>query len=327
MGTHKTLLFGNTNAGKSQLINRALETEAYNDRSGATDGARYLVKEQETTKLDIWDIGGQERFKFLRPTYFVNVSIAIYCIDLSVPLDLEVIINDMQELKNSSPFASLILVGTKSDLFKGDAYALLDSISIDGIDERIVTSAKNNKEINTLLNRIIEVAKDKDTTTNLWWEEEKTKFLDALSTLSIDEYGAIHNELVRLQTALFNSNDQDKDQAINAFTISCNEILNENHSTLLHAVISLAAVAVVTLIAGLVGFGIGFAAGAWSGPGAFISGFMAGTTAAVSVVAASASLGLITGGLSAYGLFNKSPNVHETAVDVFVEKLHQNVTR
>ena len=85
------------------------------------------------------------------------------------------------------------------------------------------------------------------------------------------------------------------------------------------AVLSVAAAAVVTLIAGFVGFGIGFAAGSWTGPGAFITGFMSGSAAAASVVGASGCLGLLAGGLAAHGLFKESKEaiaLTEFAADV-----------
>lgn len=323
MTTYKVLIFGAYNTGKSQLIHRALKIAPFKHDAEATIGAMFHSKNQSTVLLHIWDLGGQERFKFLRQNYFKHVAIAIYCVDLSQPFDLKVIYNEIQALKNISPTAKIIVAGTKADRYPGDALALLDTISHEEISLRIVTSAKNDVGTDQLLTSVIGLAQNQNPVLGRWMEE-KVVFLDALSHISNDDYDAIHKELVRLENDLFNPAVKEKHHAIIDFSENCHMILNGKHKNILHAVVSLAAVAVVTVIAGLVGFGIGFAAGLWTGPGAFISGFMSGSTAAVSVVAISGSLGLLAGGLNAFGLFSKSPaNNYSNALDQFVTRVDQ----
>ena len=100
----------------------------------------------------------------------------------------------------------------------------------------------------------------------------------------------------------------DKNGAIQTFENTCNDVIGESvpmslREKVLKAVAAVAVAALVTVLAAAIGFGIGFAAGLWTSPGAFISGVLAGGTAAVAVAAASASLGVGGGVISAHGLF------------------------
>ena len=72
--------------------------------------------------------------------------------------------------------------------------------------------------------------------------------------------------------------------------------MNGKHSRTMKAIIRIAAVAIITILAALVGFGIGAATGIWIGPGALIMGFMGAGIAASSALA-------ISGGLTAHGIF------------------------
>lgn len=62
----------------------------------------------------------------------------------------------------------------------------------------------------------------------------------------------------------------DKATAIETFANNYHVILEGKHPNIKNAVLAVTTTAVVTVLAGLVGFGIGFAAGIWTGPGAFI---------------------------------------------------------
>ena len=81
-----------------------------------------------------------------------------------------------------------------------------------------------------------------------------------------------------------------------------------------NAVLALAATALVSLLVGIVGFGIGFAAGIWTGPGAFISAVLACTAAAVTVATVSSTLGI---GAGAYMFFHT-----DKKASVAIEKLN-----
>ena len=133
---------------------------------------------------------------------------------------------------------------------------------------------------------------------------ERARDLDLSDSLSISEAATV------LMACLNNSELSlfDKKGAIQTFEDTCNDVIGESvpmslREKVLKAVAAVAVAALVTVLAAAIGFGIGFAAGLWTGPGAFISGVLAGGAAAVTVAAASASLGVGGGVISAHGLF------------------------
>lgn len=87
----------------------------------------------------------------------------------------------------------------------------------------------------------------------------------------------------------------DKDAAVKYFLANCKIQLTSKHTPIYKAIMIFAIAAVVTVLAGVIGFGIGFVAGAWTGPGAFFAAIAAGAAAALSVVAIGSSLGLLSG--------------------------------
>ncbi len=126
--------------------------------------------------------------------------------------------------------------------------------------------------------------------------------LDAL-TLAIEELSEVKRKEILRQahTLITQLQDQavDKDAAVKAFLTHCKSQLAPKHASIAKAVMIFAVAAVVTVLAGVIGFGIGFVAGAWTGPGAFFAAIAAGAAAALSVVAIGSSLGLL-GGVAAH---------------------------
>lgn len=160
------------------------------------------------------------------------------------------------------------------------------------------------------------------------WEESKAAFLQEITALNIDDSTnmKIRLALTQLEKDIQNPQKTDKSKPIDNFVTRCGHILNGHPAKkAMNFVLKLAAVAVITVIAGLIGFGIGFAAGAWSGPGAFFTGLAGGSAAAVAVVAAAG----VVGGVSAIGLFKSKakPMQSNKAADTLKETLGEEPTQ
>ena len=71
--------------------------------------------------LDIWDTGGQEEFKGIRPVSYLGADVIIVCFAIDEPKSLENACSAwLKELNEAAPKnVARILVGTKSDL-RGD---------------------------------------------------------------------------------------------------------------------------------------------------------------------------------------------------------------
>ena len=70
--TFKIIIFGDAGCGKTTLTQRFL-TNLFVSDSKMTIGVDFEVKslevDKQKVKLQIWDFGGEERFRFLLPTY------------------------------------------------------------------------------------------------------------------------------------------------------------------------------------------------------------------------------------------------------------------
>lgn len=85
---------------------------------------------------------------------------------------------------------------------------------------------------------------------------------------------------------------------------------------------SIAITTALTVMAGVIGFGIGFALGAWSGPGAFFSAIALGKASAMGVLAATVSTLAVTAPVS-YSLYRFHKEPIQKTVDEFVEEVSQ----
>ncbi len=117
--TFKILMLGSSSTGKTSLSERYI-TGLFNPNIKLTVGVEFYVKtvvyEGKQVKLQIWDLGGESRFRFLLPTYCLGSSGALFLFDLTRPntlLSLDSWIKIVREKNGDLP---IILVGNKADL-------------------------------------------------------------------------------------------------------------------------------------------------------------------------------------------------------------------
>jgi len=154
----KVLIIGSGAVGKTSLLHRFVENK-FNFRYKLTIGADFLSKVIEgypnpdtTCKLQIWDIGGQERYKFLRSSFFDGANGALVVFDISrwhTYEELNDWLSDLREFAGENvPF---ILIGNKIDLIK-DVFGEYDK---EGVEEYaksentyfVETSAKTGENV------------------------------------------------------------------------------------------------------------------------------------------------------------------------------------
>ncbi len=117
--TFKIVIAGDGGTGKTTLINRYM-TNKFNVDTKMTIGAGFFTKTLEINdsilKLQIWDFGGEKRFRFILPTYCKGAHGVIMAFDLTrlptfVNLDQWIDI-----VKKNAEDPKIILIGTKLDL-------------------------------------------------------------------------------------------------------------------------------------------------------------------------------------------------------------------
>jgi Ras-related protein Rab-1A len=150
----KILLIGDSGVGKSCLLLRYFDdhyVESYISTIGVDFKIRTIEIENKIVKLQIWDTGGQERFRSITSSFYRGAHGVILVYDVSDFLSFQNLAQWNNEIeKYSRDSISKLLVGNKSDLVdqrkisygQGKDYA--DKLNIDFIE----TSARNSQNIN-----------------------------------------------------------------------------------------------------------------------------------------------------------------------------------
>ena len=148
----KVLLCGPAGVGKTSLIHRFIKSRFQTDYK-LTVGVDILTKDVELANsqiatLSIWDIGGQERFSFIRSTFYKGAAGVLLVFDLSRAATWDDIKNWRAEVKQFAGDIPFVLIGNKLDLLQ-DVGEVIDRDECREYAESqgstyIETSAKNN---------------------------------------------------------------------------------------------------------------------------------------------------------------------------------------
>ena len=118
---YKVIIIGPGAVGKTSLLNRFVHNE-FTLKYKLTIGVDFLTKKLEykpsqIVKLNIWDIGGQERFKFLHRSFYEGALGALLVFDLTREQTfsgMKIWLSEMRGLiKNDIP---KVIIGNKTDL-------------------------------------------------------------------------------------------------------------------------------------------------------------------------------------------------------------------
>lgn len=117
--TFKVVLLGDASAEKSAITKRYCYN-IFNPSERLTIGVDFHVKTIEhqgrKIKLQIWDVGSEERFRFLLPTYCLGANAAFLLYDITRPPTLDNIPEWVSIIKKQAGPIPIILIGSKLDL-------------------------------------------------------------------------------------------------------------------------------------------------------------------------------------------------------------------
>ena len=117
--TFKILLLGDASVGKTSFTKRYCYN-IFNPSERLTIGVDFHVKtidlNKKKIKLQIWDVGGEERFRFLLPTYCLGANAAFLLYDITRPSTLDNISEWITIVKQKGGPIPIMLVGAKIDL-------------------------------------------------------------------------------------------------------------------------------------------------------------------------------------------------------------------
>ncbi len=168
----KILTVGDGSVGKTTLLQRYV-AGLFKEDQKMTIGVNFYLKRIQTRDFDIalqlWDFGGQKRFRFLLKKYVKGAAGALLLYDLTNPTTIESANNWVELVRMHNSSLPIILVGTKYDLvdpeFIDDAASNLVVTKFDLLAS-IKTSSKTGKNVedvfdllfNNLLKRITTVS-------------------------------------------------------------------------------------------------------------------------------------------------------------------------
>ena len=122
---YKICIVGNFGVGKTTLLHQYLERRFARNIS-STIGSNFFVKHIKIPNskipitLQIWDLAGQEHFKWVRHEFYKGAKGIVYVFDLTRKGTFDDMLNWKNEIGKVIKNYSSVLVGNKLDLIKKD---------------------------------------------------------------------------------------------------------------------------------------------------------------------------------------------------------------
>jgi small GTP-binding protein len=173
-GEHNTYLFkvivaGEGGVGKTTFINR-YATNKFIEDTKMTIGVSFYsfenkISEDVTIKLQVWDFGGEKRFRFILPSYCEGAHGVIFAFDLTRISSLLNLHEWLDLVKTNTRNAIFLLIGTKADLVQAIGFEAIDDELIAGFmkthdlspDLFIKTSSKTGKNVENVFTKLVDL--------------------------------------------------------------------------------------------------------------------------------------------------------------------------
>ncbi len=157
----KLLTAGEGGVGKTTLLRRYVEGMFTTDTK-MTIGVEFFIKEVTFDNMDftlqLWDFGGQERFRFLLESYVIGAKGALFMFDLTRFMSLKNIADWLSIVRKYDPNLPVLFVGTKIDLINeisiDDDYAL-SFLETHNLFDFIKISSKTGENVDKTFELII----------------------------------------------------------------------------------------------------------------------------------------------------------------------------
>ena len=156
----KVIIFGDAGSGKTTLMKRYM-TNMFISDTQMTIGVDFEIKtimfNGKTIKLQIWDFGGEERFRFLLPKYIRGAGGGIFMYDItnySSLIHVDDWLSVVEEVGQQFP---IILVGGKADLEENRQVSKKEGINMAqtrNLNQVIECSSKTGENVELIFNTI-----------------------------------------------------------------------------------------------------------------------------------------------------------------------------
>jgi small GTP-binding protein len=126
----KICIVGDSGAGKTTILHRYLSGR-FKSKAEITIGSNFFVKYLKLPEiknlltLQVWDLAGQEYFKWVRLAFYKSAKGIIYVFDLTRKDTLERLKNWKEEIEGQIGNCPSVLVGNKTDLINPQAQIIM----------------------------------------------------------------------------------------------------------------------------------------------------------------------------------------------------------
>lgn len=158
---YKIIVVGDENVGKTSLIHlytKGYYTKDYKSTIGVDLNFKDLCFNRKNMRLFIWDITGQERFRFLTKIYYQNVSGLVLVFDINNQTSFyncEIWLNNIYD-KGTHLKNNIILVGNKSDKEKKVNQEEIDYLCREYNLEYKEISVQENENVDDIFNYLLD---------------------------------------------------------------------------------------------------------------------------------------------------------------------------
>ncbi|MFW9999034.1 MAG: Rab family GTPase [Candidatus Hodarchaeota archaeon] len=161
---YKICVAGSKGVGKSSLITRYVD-DIFSEKTQQTIGVAFKrkevkIKENLSIELNIWDFGGEEKYRILFPAYVNGAAAALLLYDTTNKRSLDEIKNWVQIIDNNSNEIIKVTIGTKTDLKEQREISKADAIKISTkfncYGDPIGTSSKTGENVEKAFHNVVE---------------------------------------------------------------------------------------------------------------------------------------------------------------------------
>ncbi|MFX1477819.1 MAG: Rab family GTPase [Promethearchaeota archaeon] len=170
--TFKLMMLGDASVGKTSLTIRYIKGFFMEDLK-LTIGVDFYSKTTffngKKVKLQIWDFGGEERFRFLLSQYSKGANGAFFLYDITNPQSIDHLPDWTQLVRENSGDIPIMLVGSKVDLEEFRAVPREDGILAAkkyNLASFVELSSKTGENVEKIFNVMTEILFEKFHTIN-----------------------------------------------------------------------------------------------------------------------------------------------------------------
>uniref|UniRef100_A0AC34QK86 Uncharacterized protein n=1 Tax=Panagrolaimus sp. JU765 TaxID=591449 RepID=A0AC34QK86_9BILA len=156
----KIVLVGDMGIGKTCVVQR-FKNGTYIEKQGTTIGVDFTMKtlivEGKRVKLQIWDTGGQERFRTITQSYYRSANGIILCYDITCRQSFDSLVRWMDDVsKFAVPNVVKVLIATKADREDSRAVDSEEGEQLARAHNMVFmeVSSKNNYNVDNVFNEL-----------------------------------------------------------------------------------------------------------------------------------------------------------------------------